>query len=218
MRTVLVRASIRSGDWKEEHWNHLVPSASVPLLMPILREHDFVLTVKKLAASRWGRFQYYRGRSDTYVFLNNTLEPEAMLVTFLHEFAHFLVWKHHGPDAPAHGPEWKSAFRTLAIPFLKPEIFSKETLRYFAHYLKNPRASATAHPGLFRALTAHEEQKGLTALSVLPEGTPFKLNGRHFVKGPKIRTRYRCQSPDDGRQYLVNQSVRVELLGVSSKI
>jgi len=209
MRTI-VRVKIHSGRVDDRLLHSIFPAASVPLLLPLFNSEQFMLLLRKMGESKWGTFKYVHGEPLTKIILDNQLLPESMLVTMLHEFAHFLVWKNYKNATKPHGVEWKSAFRTVAIPFLTPAIFSPEVLRSFAHYLKNPVASATAHPGLYRALTFQETTPGEVALATLAEGTLFSIKGKRFIKGPKRRTRYACKCPDDGKLYTVDQAIWVE--------
>jgi len=209
MRTI-VRARLLSERVDDRLLNTIFPSAAVPLLKPLFAGEKFLFVLRKMGRTKWGTFRYVKGDPLTTIFLDNQLRPEAMLVTMLHEFAHYLVWKNHPQDTKPHGTEWKSEFRTLAIPFLTTEIFATETLRSFAHYLKNPVASATAHPALYRALTGHDLKPETVALATLPQGAVFIIEGKRFIKGPRRRTRYSCQCPDDGRLYTVNQSIWVQ--------
>jgi len=209
MRTI-VRAKVRSARVDDRLLKTVFPSEATSLLRPLFHSEDFVFVLRKMGKSKWGTFQYTQGDPLTKIILDNQLLPESMLVTMLHEFAHYLVWKNCKQSTKPHGAEWKSAFRTVAIPFLTPDIFSPEVLRNFAHYLKNPGATATAHPGLYRALTRQEINPGEVALATLAEGTLFSIKGKRFIKGPKRRTRYACKCPDDGKIYTVDQALWVE--------
>ena len=53
-----------------------------------------------------------------------------------------------------------------------------------------------------------------------PEITCARIvfNGKTFKKGPRIRKRYRCQSMDNQRIYLVNPLVRVEIIEDQAEI
>ena len=132
-----------------------------------------------------------------------------MLVTFVHEFAHYAVYmlapkKYVEP----HGDLWKLTFTQLLQPYLKPEIFPEDILAALHQHLHHIKASSTADANLAKVMKRYDSNpSGEKPLTVddLPEGSVFKLaNGMTFKKGPKRRTRYQCECLDNGRSYTVS--------------
>ena len=143
------------------------------------------------------------------ITLNGDLNPYQMLVTFVHEFAHYKVFmntpkRHIEP----HGDEWKQTFAQLLLPYLKPEIFPDDIIVALRRYLQHIKASSTADHNLAKVMKRYDKNtsEGETlTVEDLPEGAVFQLkNGMTFKKGPKQRTRYHCECLDNGKTYTVS--------------
>ena len=48
-------------------------------------------------------------------------------------------------------------------------------------------------------------------LEELRESTIFRFNQKLFVKGPELRTRYRCRCLNDRRIYLIDRMAEVQV-------
>lgn len=74
------------------------------------------------------------------ISLQIDLNPYALLFVLLHEWAHLLTRKQHGPEAPAHGKAWKQNFKSLASPFLNEAVFPKDILASIhTYFIKTSR-------------------------------------------------------------------------------
>lgn len=189
----------------DRNWRRLagrIPAAAEADAARIVRAFrgDIVLTPPR--ASKWGS---YRWRSDlgARIFLNRDLQPEAMLITLLHELAHAQVKAWDGLGCAPHGAEWQKRYRELLAPFIAlPEVFSPAVARALQRQLHKPKASCGAAPDLLRALRADSDQ---LRVEHLPEGAWFRLdNGMEFRKGPKRRTRFACTEKKTGRTFAVH--------------
>ena len=139
-----------------------------------------------------------------------------MLVTFVHELAHYTVYVNYPKRRlEPHGEEWKQTFAQLLLPYLKPEIFPADILQALHYHLQHIKASSTADHNLAKVMKRYDTNpEGEKALTVedLSEGAVFQLsNGMRFKKGPKKRTRYQCECLDNGRTYTVNGLAEVIL-------
>lgn len=170
----------------------------------------FQLRFKKPRNSKLGDFRAPMGNNGICcITLNGNLNPYQMLVTFVHEFAHYTVYKNYpGRRLEPHGKEWKQTFAQLLLPYLKPEIFPEDLLQALHQHLRHIKASSTADHNLAKVMRRYDTHpSGEKAITVddLPEGTVFQLeNGMRFKKGPKKRTRYQCECLDNGRIYSVS--------------
>ncbi|MDD3742191.1 MAG: hypothetical protein PHX54_01040, partial [Lentimicrobiaceae bacterium] len=110
-----------------------------------------------------------------------------------------------------HGVAWKFAFRRLSEPYLKAGVFPETIDAAFRAYLKNPAASTMSFLPLNIALRAYDKNKdGLTRVMDLPENAVFHIaGGRTFVKGRKLRTRFRCICLNNRRVYLFSPLAEV---------
>jgi hypothetical protein len=186
------------------------PAAAVPMVAEAYENSRFQLKFKRPRNSKLGDFRPPRGDNGICcITLNGNLNPYQMLVTFVHEFAHYAVYmlapkKHVEP----HGDLWKLTFSQLLQPYLKPEIFPQDILDALHQHLRHIKASSTADANLAKVMKRYDTHplgEKLLTVDDLPEGAVFQLaNGMTFRKGPKQRTRYRCECLDNGRTYTVS--------------
>ena len=186
------------------------PAAAVPMVVEAYTHSRFQLKFKKPRNSKLGDFRSPQDGSDVCcITLNGNLNPYQMVVTFVHELAHYTVYKNYpGRHLEPHGEEWKQTFAQLLLPYLKPEIFPEDVIAALKRHLQHIKASSTADTNLAKVLKHYDNdtsnEKTLT-VDDLPEGAIFTLtNGMNFRKGPKKRTRYQCECLDNGRTYSVS--------------
>ena len=65
---------------------------------------------------------------------------------------------------------------------------------------------------LLRTLKRYDRATDLVHLETLPSDTDFIFNNRYFIKGPKIRTRYRCREKRTNHIYLFAALAEVKKL------
>ena len=191
------------------------PAAAVPMVAEAYMQSRFQLKFKKPRNSKLGDFRSPRGDNEVCcITLNGDLNPYQMLVTFVHEFAHYTVYKNYPKQhLEPHGEEWKQTFTQLLLPYLKPEIFPDDVIQALKRHLHHIKASSTADQNLAKVMKRYDKnascEKTLT-VEDLPEGTVFQLNnGMTFRKGPKQRTRYQCVCLENGRTYSVSGMAEV---------
>ena len=177
----------------------------------------FNLRFKRPRASKLGDFRAPRSdKGLCTITLNQDLNPYQMLVTFVHEYAHYMVYRNYPKRRlEPHGEEWKQTFAQLLLPYLKPEIFPDDLIIALKKHLQHIKASSTADHNLAKVMKRYDAnpagEKPLT-VEDLPEGSVFQLaNGMTFRKGPKKRIRYQCECLDNGRTYSVSGLAEVIL-------
>ncbi len=192
------------------------PAAAVPMVAEAYMQSRFQLRFKKPRNSKLGDFRPPRDANDIcHITLNGNLNPYQMLVTFVHELAHYTVYvTYPNQRLEPHGDEWKLTFSRLLMPYLIPEIFPDDLLKALWRHLQHIKASSTADANLARVMKRYDATpSGEKALTVedLSEGSVFQLaNGMTFRKGPKRRTRYQCECLDNGRTYSVSGLAEVK--------
>lgn len=186
------------------------PAAAIPMVVEAYTRSRFQLKFKKPRNSKLGDFRPPRGDNGICcITLNGDLNPYQMLVTFVHELAHYTVYVSHPKKRlEPHGEEWKQTFAQLLLPYLKPEIFPEDVIIALKRHLQHIKASSGSDHNLAKVMKRYDknatDQAALT-VEDLPEGTVFQLaNGMRFKKGPKRRTRYQCECLDNGRTYSVS--------------
>ena len=192
------------------------PAAAVPMVAEAYENSRFQLKFKTPRNSKLGDFRTPIGNNGVCcITLNGDLNPYQMLVTFVHEFAHYTVYVSYPKRRlEPHGEEWKQAFAQLLLPYMKAEVFPEDVLEALRWHLQHIKATVTADPYLAKVLRRYDTHpSGIETSTVddLPEGTVFQLsNGMRFKKGPKRRTRYHCECLDNGRTYSVSGMAEIE--------
>lgn len=186
------------------------PEAAVPMVVEAYSKARFQLKFKKPRNSKLGDFRPpHDDNGICCITLNGNLNPYQMLVTFVHELAHYYVYINDSKHfLEPHGKEWRRTFAQLLLPYLKPEIFPEDLIQALQRHLQHIKASSTADTHLAKVMKRYDknasDENNLT-VDDLPEGTVFQLkNGMSFRKGPKRRTRYQCECLDNGRIYSVS--------------
>ena len=183
------------------------PETSVAMVGMMFEQRRFKLHFKRPRTSKLGDFRPPQTKNSICaITLNLDLNPYQMLITYVHEVAHYDVYQQYGSRrVQPHGTEWQNQFTTLLLPFMTEAIFPKDVLTALQKHLHHIKASSTADLNLQRVL--HKYDKNLTSaitLESLPDGARFVLkNGLVFQKGEKQRTRYKCYCETNGRWYFV---------------
>ena len=191
---------------------HYFPTNSIPLLIPLIEEASFNLSFTKPRNSKLGDFRPpCRLTRLCTITINGNLNQYQMLVTFLHEYAHYKVFKKYLRHCKPHGEEWKHEFTLATQPFLNDDIFPQPLLNALRYFMTNPKAGATTDVELARTMALYDNQPNHQLIvDEVPMKTVFTLkNGHKFIKISKLRKRYKCRSLDNGNIYLVSPIAEV---------
>ena len=184
------------------------PEAAVAMVGALYEQRRFKLHFKRPRSSKLGDFRPPRTKNGICsITLNLDLNPYQMLITYVHEVAHYDVYQQYGlRRVQPHGQEWQTSFSTLLQPFLTETIFPNDVLNALHKHLNHIKASSTADLNLQRVLHKYDKQPdNTTTVESLPHGARFVLkNGLVFQKGEKQRTRYKCYCESNGRWYFVS--------------
>ncbi len=192
------------------------PEAAVAMAGEIYGQRRFKLHFKRPRSSKLGDFRPPRAKNGICtITLNLDLNPYQMLITYLHEVAHYDVYQQFGSrSVQPHGKEWQNRFASLLLPVMTETIFPEDVLAALRQHLCHIKASSTADPNLQRVLRRYDKNAETVAtVENLPEGARFALkNGLVFRKGEKQRTRYKCLCESNGRWYFVSALAEVKTL------
>ena len=192
------------------------PEASVAMVGEIFEQRRFRLHFKRPRASKLGDFRPPRTKNGICaITLNLDLNPYQMLVTYVHEVAHYDVYQQYGSRmVQPHGIEWQNHFASLLKPFMTEAIFPKDILEALQKHLQHIKASSTADQNLQRVMRRYDKHPdNIVTVESLPNGARFLLkNGLVFQKGEKQRTRYKCYCESNGRWYFVSALAEVKEL------
>ena len=176
----------------------------------LIEQNNFSLKIVNQRETKHGDFRKMPDGSFQ-ITVNNNLNQYQFLLTLVHEIAHHITHQKFGRVQP-HGKEWKKVFQHLMLPFLKPDIFKYEMLPHLANYLKNPKASTDSDAKLSLALREFKPSSGKAFIFELPFGQAFLFKNTTYKKGNKRRTRFECLNTINGKVYLFNQNVEVEII------
>ena len=192
------------------------PEASVEKVGEIFTQRRFKLHFKRPRSSKLGDFRPPRTPNGICtITLNLDLNPYQMLITYLHEVAHYNVYQQYSSRCvQPHGAEWQNQFAVLLQPFMTESIFPKDVLAALEKHLKHIKASSTADQSLQRVLRQYDKNiVTISTVESLPNGARFRLkNGLVFQKGEKQRTRYKCFCESNGRWYFVAALAEAEMV------
>jgi predicted SprT family Zn-dependent metalloprotease len=191
-----------------------LPAGTEALVMHYLEHYRVHLTITKKRQTLLGDYRHpVPGRSHR-ISVNGNLNPYAFLITLLHELAHLITFEQFGPRVSAHGAQWKKCYGVLLAELLSQVALPDELQVELKRSLKNPAASSCAEESLMRVLKKYDTPKaGSFLLEQLQQGESFKIaDGRVFVKGEKLRKRYKCLEQRSGALYLFSPIYEVERL------
>lgn len=187
-----------------------LPDNTVHIIAEWIYAYDFKLKIKKSRISKYGDYRPPVKGQNHQITLNHDMNKYAFLITLVHEVAHLTNWNRHRNRVKPHGEEWKQEFRTLMQPFIREDIFPPDVLRALRSYMNDPAASSCSDPHLMRVLKNHDVRVNTILLEELPPNTIFMIStNRYFVKGPKVRTRFKCKELKTNREYLFNPLAEV---------
>lgn len=189
-----------------------VPEGTAEEIVTLIAQYKVRFRIARPRQSKLGDYRHPGKSGGHRISVNGDLNTYSFYITTLHEFAHLIAFEQHGSRIPPHGNEWKQIFGKLLHQSLKNGVFPPKVSHELHRYLKSPTASSCADHGLSKALREHDTNP-TTLLEELPENTCFSLNGqRLFLKGPKLRKRYRCQDVQNKRMYLISAIAEVQLV------
>lgn len=190
------------------NYKDFVPLKAIPFMEFLINEHNFTLKIVNKRATKHGDFRSMPN-GKFQITVNNNLNKHQFLLTLVHEIAHHVTHQKFGRVQP-HGKEWKAIFQHLMLPFLNPDIYSKEILPYLAQYLKNAKASTDADVNLSLALKGNIAETGKNFVFAISFGSLFIFKDAIYKRGNKRRTRYECLNMANKKVYLFNQNVEVK--------
>ena len=192
------------------------PEAAVAMVGAMYEQRRFKLHFKRPRSSKLGDFRPPQTKNGICsITLNLDLNPYQMLITYVHEVAHYDVYQQYGSRRiQPHGHEWQMTFSSLLQPFMTETVFPKDVLAALKKHLNHIKASSSADQNLQRVLKQYDKHpETIITVESLPNGAQFMLkNGLVFQKGEKQRTRYKCYCESNGRWYFVSALAEVKVL------
>ena len=182
---------------------HYLPEAAVDNLLKHIIEKKVHLKITRNRKTKLGDYRPPVRHTNHRISVNYDLNPYAFLITLVHELAHLVVYEQFENQVSPHGKEWKKAYREMMQDFLKTEVFPPELLKAVEASLYKAKASTFTDLELSRLLKTYDKPNGQIVLESLPAETVFVTQGgKKFIKGEKLRKRYKCISLQNRRLYL----------------
>lgn len=191
-----------------------VPERSVDLIAEWIIQFNFDLRITRDRSTKLGDFRNATSSERHKISVNHNLNPFAFLITLVHEIAHLTCWEKHKWRVKPHGEEWKSEFKKLMHHFFFEDIFPDDVRHALQRYMMDPAASSCSDTHLQRILKKYDREhksNNYILLEQLPVNAKFVYNEKRiFVKGPKMRKRFKCTEVDTKRVYLFSPLAEVE--------
>lgn len=193
-----------------------IPERAVDRIALWIVDYKVHLKVAKSRYTKLGDYRHpYMGKGHR-ISVNHNLNPYSFLITLVHEIAHLTNWNKYKNKVNPHGEEWKQEFKEHMHPFLVAGIFPHDIQLALMKYMSNPKASSCSDHTLLKTLNAYDVGDTTVHLEDLADNATFQLeNGMTFVKGEKLRKRYRCLELTTNKKYLVSPLAKVTLLEVT---
>jgi hypothetical protein len=193
-----------------------LPEEALSLACDKLREYPHHLVITEPRSTKLGDFTADPRSGRHVLTVNGNLNKYAFLITLMHELAHLVTYLNHRDRVKPHGAEWKGYFKQTLGPFLRRNVFPDDVAKAISSYLANPAASTCADITLSKALARYDKKShpDIRLLDDIPQNARFIYGRDHrvFIKGERLRTRYRCFEESTKHEYLFNPLVKIRHL------
>ena len=183
-----------------------VPANSIALLTQWLDVPGAELRITKRRSSKLGDYRPIDRGKRHLISVNGSLNQYAFLLTLVHEIAHMNNFIKFKGKVKPHGGQWKDEFKELMSEFDISKVFPHQLVPKIIAYMTNPKASSSSDIVLSLAFREYDEkEENYVVLTEIEEDAMFNTrNGRTFIKGPRLRKRFKCKELKTGRLYLFN--------------
>lgn len=188
-----------------------IPEKAIPIVAEWIYKFDFKLKIKKSRSSKYGDYRPPVKDNNHQITINYDMNKYAFLITLIHEVAHLHNYNKHKNTVKPHGEEWKVSYKLLMQPFLHAEMFPQDIYVALNKYMNNPAASSCSDIDLLRVLKKYDSRENAVLLEEVLHGTTFVYNSRQFVRGEKVRKRFKCVELQTKLVYLFNPLTEVEV-------
>ena len=197
---------------KEEILSKYLPESSIEKVFDLMNKYKFHFKITRSRTSKLGDYTSPARDKGHRVTVNHDLNQYLFLITLIHEIAHLVVWEKFKNKIQPHGKEWKEEFKILLNPFLSNGVFPDDVYLALANYIRNPAAGSCSDQNLLRVLRKYNNKSEHLHLEDIPENSVFKLkNGRLFIKGKKLRKRFKCVELRTKHNYLISALAEVTI-------
>ena len=195
------------------------PPGTLSLIDTWLKRRKFVLRISKERVSKLGDFRPATLSQPARISVNNNLHPVEFLITLAHELAHFDCYRRFNKRRKPHGKEWKASFRGLLQEIIDSEALSPDICDAIIRcYFLRERIASSPCALLKLELSSNDSDRD-DVVQDLNVGEVFELrNGRRFIKGERIRTRYKCKDLTNGKYYTIHPMAVITKINILQEI
>jgi SprT protein len=186
----------------------LLPIGAREVLSQMFAPHTFILKLVKSRSTKFGDFKACSGNKKEIpqITVNNNLNPYTFLITLLHEFAHYLLWKDGHNFAKPHGRLWKAKYALLLDEMMGHHIFPETMRPLLIKHLQNPGASSSTDIKLSKELAKYDNETDFRVyIETLVDGSFFTSGKQQvFRREKKVRKLILCSLLKTNKKYLFN--------------
>ncbi|MEO2000440.1 MAG: hypothetical protein ABGW75_02360 [Pirellulales bacterium] len=192
-----------------------LPPSAWKYVLDLLLEYPVVVRVVPHRATKLGDYRPPRLDECCHqITVNEDLNIYSFLITLLHELAHLRVAASHAgrnKKPRPHGPEWKKEFAAIVRPVIEESMIPGDLCVALAASSQHPRAATCSDRLLTLALSQYDQVvDNCVHVEQLEAGACFQLqNGRQFILGDRVRSRYRCIELASGIEFRIHYLARV---------
>jgi len=187
------------------------PQGAFPIVSDLLEPHNLEIKIVKSRTTKFADFNPSDKKNKLpLITINNNLNPYSFLLTLLHEFAHYLVWKDGHLYAKPHGRTWKNHYSELVQKTLKEEIFPENLSHLITKHIQNPRATSCTDINLYRKLSTFDTESAGVFIDDIPDGAYFQTRDKQiYCKEKKVRKLILCTNHKKRKKYLFSPIYKV---------
>ncbi len=180
-----------------------LPDESVNIVFDWIKEKNIHFKITRNRKTKLGDYRPPIYHTNHRISINHNLNPYAFLITFIHEYAHLLVFETNKNRVSPHGKEWKQTYKYLMEEFIRKNIFPEDIATVLKKSIQNSKSSSSSELELSRVLQTYDTAAPQIKVEDLPANAIFATSrGKKFIKGEKKRTRYKCKCIDNNKLYL----------------
>ncbi len=193
---------------------NFLPEGCIHEVLDYLNQYKVQLTITRQRETILGDYRHRHLNKGHRISVNGNLNTYSFLITLLHELAHLLTYERYGHRVMPHGQEWKKEFSKILVQFVEKKIFPTDIEKTLLRSIENPAASSCGDVKLLRVLKNYDKPvEGVVLVEQVADNGLFAIKGeRVFKKGPKMRTRYKCQEVATGKWFLFSGLYEVKLI------
>ena len=197
-----------------------IPAKAMPYIVEWLVKEKVFLKITPKRSSKLGDYRPPHNGKGHRISINGDLNQYAFLQTLIHEIAHLKTYNKYKRNVKSHGEEWKREYKTLMKYFLNQGIFPDDIEIAIKNDMTNPGASSCTDPHLYKTMRKYDESRlqlppHIKAVFIedVPEGQRFMTEkGTVFIKGEKLRKRFKCRELATGKWYVFSPVAEVFVL------